>query len=462
MHPDERRKVFRNLIIGGVYSGIMTHLVTGVLIVKLALDLGAGATIIGLIAAIPLVAYVIQVPAAMQAARSGRPKKYTLMGSALYRLGIFLLIPAPWIKPDSAALGLLLFAVLCQGVGAAWSNGGWNLWTKALIPRRFLARVVSRKLNLYTLAGTLTTLAAAAILDAAVAERPDLLRPALSVFFAVAFAASLIVFRLFMRLPDVRTKPEVAESLTAHLTLPFKNPSFRHLVGALVVLLFGVQMAQAFFPVVLLQTLGYPVSVAMALWAFGQLMHLPFYLGWGWAAERFSHTTSLAAALPFFGAGLLVWVVAADVLRGPFLLPVLVLAHALIGIGMAGITLMQKVILIKMAPRQNASAYMSAGLFLVSVISGLGPVVGGLIVDTLAHTRWLGFDSYGIVFGLSFTLVMGALPFLARVEEPGKVPLQLAHRLMRQHGALMLRQTLQQLSWRQLAETIRRWAQDDR
>src|SRR5690606_38616875 len=155
----------RWIVAEGMLAGVMVNLVSGVFLVKLALDLGDSPWHIGLLSALPFLGQLVQLPAIFMLARLGRRKLVSVTGSIIHRIAILLTVPVPFVEDKALALKLLILLVLIRECGLGWSSGGWYGWMRDLMPKNMVSRIFGRRLYLFTFVGTAFALTAGMAVD---------------------------------------------------------------------------------------------------------------------------------------------------------------------------------------------------------------------------------------------------------------------------------------------------------
>jgi UMF1 family MFS transporter len=131
--------------------------------------------------------------------------------------------------------------------------------------------------------------------------------------------------------------------------------------------------------------------------------------GWGWLADRWGPKRTLVAVLVSWAAGLLL--VALTLSEVPFLI-----AGAVLGSGLGGVAVTDRLLLIRMAPRERVGEMF--GLFgLVGKLSAVvGPLLYGFIVFLLLEP--LGRGAYSVAILSLLALMLVGLWLLRSVPEP--------------------------------------------
>ena len=119
-------------------------------------------------------------------------------------------------------------------------------------------------------------------------------------------------------------------------------------------------------------------------------------------------------------------------------IPLLVAIHIFMGISIAGVTLGSGNIALKLAPKEQATAYLAANSIVNSLAAGIGPVLGGKFADFFATRElslvlnWkspvreldfntLNFQHWDFFFFLAFLIGLYSIHRLYKVREIGEV-----------------------------------------
>lgn len=438
------------------YAGTMVNLITGVLLIKLALELGATGFEIGLLGAFPFMCQFAQVPAVMLVSYWGKRRALGLFGALCYRLAAVGIIAAPFLFEPKVAMKAIIWCSFAQHLSGGFSSGVWNGWIRSLIPEKKLGSVFGDRMFYFTLFGTIAALIGAIVVDVATSFDEAYTIPVIQVAFIFGFIASMISFLYYAAWPDVEAETAPPAVMLKEFILPLKDKSFRRLIFFLLCLLFGFNLAVPFFTVYMLQVISLPVTYVMGFWALGQFMQVPFFKWWGKVADWFSHTTALGACLPFFVISLLLWPLTTLPTPHAYTIPVLILIHLFIGVGMSGVILSSQVIALKIAPRAKASSYMATSTMLSSFAAGMASIAGGYFVEKLDGyslrlnftwttpadtTALIAYDMrhYDFLFVGAALLLLCITPLLATIKEEGKVKPEEIRRLMRSRAMGMFR-----------------------
>jgi hypothetical protein len=159
------RRSLNAAVAEGAFAEVFAACATGAVITGWALYLGASAAVIGLLGALPLGAQVANLPAAWFTGSRSR-KTVTLWAVGISRLTFLPLLALPTLDAAPATkLRLFLGIVAVSMVFGVIGNSAWVAWMGDLVPGRLRGRFFGRRTIFLSIAGTLTSLAAALLLD---------------------------------------------------------------------------------------------------------------------------------------------------------------------------------------------------------------------------------------------------------------------------------------------------------
>jgi hypothetical protein len=145
---EEVQSGLRAIITDGMASTSMVTLTGGAFLVAFALKLGASNLVIGLLAAIPPLAQLIQIPSIYLVERIRNRRVISMAASAGGRSFWLLIALIPFLFPTEASLTFLLPAILVNSAFTAVSNCSWNSWMRDLVPQDRLGAFFSRRMRL--------------------------------------------------------------------------------------------------------------------------------------------------------------------------------------------------------------------------------------------------------------------------------------------------------------------------
>jgi MFS family permease len=385
---DEIRSGERRVISDAVATQAIVSLTTGTLLVAFALEFGASNAVIGLLAAIPPLAQLIQIPSIQLVQRIGVRRAISFY-SCLASRSFFLLIGlSPLILPHEWVLPVLLTGLFGYGAFAAVCSCSWNSWMRDLIPVSELGNFNGKRMAIATSLGMLTALAAACYVDWFARHFPQDSSLAYSSLFIVAFLISIVDAYFIASIPEPRMKAN-GTGILALILHPLTDPNFKSLLKFLFSWNLAINLAAPFFVVYMLKKLELSVFAVIALGVISQALNLLFFRVWGTLSDRYSNKSVLRVCGPLFIGCVFAWTFTSMPDRHFLTMPLLVTLHILMGVATAGTTLGSFNIAIKLAPKEVATSYLATASLINSLAAGIAPILGGCFADFFA-ARQLG------------------------------------------------------------------------
>jgi MFS family permease len=436
--PAERERAARNLMIDAAAATAIGALNSGVVLLALALHIGATTVEIGLLAAIPLLTQVLQAPTVKLVERVRRRRLISVSGVFIARLALPLYASVPFIPDRSAATGLLLAAALLHYGLNAVSACSWNSWMRDLLPHERLGQFFSRRGLYGTGVSAVATIGAAIALDAAQGSHRtgDWIFAGL---YLLGFGLGLISTGFLAMVPEPRMPPPLhAVPLHRMLLEPLKDRNFRAMLRYLASWQFAVNLATPFFTVYFVRELGFAMSFVLVLTVISQLANIAVVRGWGYLSDRFANKSVLGVATPLFILCIAGMAFASEfdgmVARGAYL----ILLHIVMGAAGAGVGIAGGNIVMKLSPDGKATSYMATNALVGAIAAGSAPIIGGWAAEFFARRQlrlnieWVGpggtnplvglvFTHWEFFFLLSALLGLYTLHRLTSVDEPGSV-----------------------------------------
>lgn len=406
----------------GVTRTMGVSLCSGVFLAGFAAALGADARAMGVIGSLPYAGDLLQLAAAQIIAWAGGRKRVfiavtiasLLIWTALALIA-FTLVPSPWLVWAFAVLyGLDAFCASTRFLA-------WLDWMRDLVPARLRGRYFARRNRIILLAGILLSIPAARLVDWVKSARPEAALSAYGVIFGLAalfIAASIFITR---RIHEPPLRPVGPHGLwKSALRDTWNNQPFRRYLIWRFYMNFAIALTSPLLTYYLIRELLYSSTYIALLGVMATLISAATLLLWGKLADRVGNRPALFLV---FGIKLL-WA-ASYIFATPSSYVLLVVIYILSAHG-DGSVLLHNNMLMKLVPRESATA--SLGLFnaLTMIGSVFAPILGGFIAATLpgrfdllgwAFTNWQGLILISIV--LRFSATLG----LIWVQEPKSVPI---------------------------------------
>jgi MFS family permease len=363
------------------FASLAGSMYGGVILVAFALALGASPLVIGLLAALPAISQLAQLPTVALVERTRRRKKVVVVAVTAARVCILALALVPYLEGAELRLPALIALELMISVLGAMGGCALNSWLHQFLPREGLGSFLARRLFWGTALGCFGALAAGVIADGWPLANP---MGGYSVVFAVGALAGFLSSRSLARVPEpVMGQAGPPATVIEKMKAPLADRNFRRVLVFTAAWNLASNLAAPFIAVYLIQKLGYMLSAVVALSVVSQLANAFTVYAWGRVSDRLSNKAILAVALPLYFACLLGLVLAAVLGPSALTLPLLVFVHLAMGSAAGGIGLASSNISLKLAPSGQGTAYLAAISLTVAAAGGVAPIAGGAFAEWL-------------------------------------------------------------------------------
>ena len=374
----------------------MGTLTTGVFLVGFAVALGADNFAIGVLAAVPFFAQLLQIPAVLLVERWRVRRDICVFSTAIGRAFLVGAAAAPLIGGALGIKVLIASLAIYQGM-AAIAGCAWNSWMRDLVPSSEHGRFFGRRTAATTALSVVAALGGGAIIDLWKSYMPEYAVFGYSLLFLVSVMVGYIGVYLLRITPDKPMAPaEKAGPALALLFAPLREKNFKRLILFLASWNFAANLAAPFFTVYMLRSLNYPITTILALTIASQLSNIAALGLWGALIDRFSNKSVLGVAAPLFLACTLAWTFTGVPWVKPYTLYLLAVIHVLMGVATAGVGLASGNIAMKLSPPGQATAYLAANGVISAAAAATAPILGGRFADFFAlHQLTLAFTWTG-------------------------------------------------------------------
>ncbi len=428
------------LLLDGFTSQAMVTLTGGIFLIDFALQLGASNLAIGILAAIPLLSQMLQLPATYLVEWYRVRRSIFIYAGTISRLFLLAMAIVPFLPRFQ--LQTLILALFFHASFSAIAACSWNSWMRDLVPKHRLGTIFSKRMSLIYGTDVLLSLAAGYYIYQWVQNSPTQALSGYSVLFLLGFIAGISGIYLFGRVPEPRMhSPATSPDLVRMLGHPFGDINFRNYVIFWGLWNFSMNLAAPFFVVYMLETLNLEMSFAIEMRVLSQLMGIAFLSLFGQQLDRYGNKAILNVSCTIFTICTLAWTFTTLPDKHGWTIPMLVAIHVLIGIATPGITLAGWNIGIKLAPSGQATSYLAASAFVSSMAACIAPILGGQFADFFAYRqlalklqwtspgeslvmRTLDLQHWDFFFALAFAIGLYAIHTLkfVRENENGDLP----------------------------------------
>ncbi len=412
---------YRYSIYDGMLTNVFATLTGGMFLTGFALHLGMNELMIGLVAAMPFVVTVFQLPTSYFIRKNGNRKKIARLGSFLARAIWFPILVTALLPAStfSNRQNIILALIFLSYSFASISYVSWLSWMSEIVPNDMRGRFFGSR-NMFAGAATMVTMIVFGKLLDDLNKQEWFGLPsgfAITIVCAILFGISSLHFLTRVSEPAPIQEPIAHVPFKRLIVQPFREPNFRFFLAFALAWGFSVNFASPFFTVYLLRELGLTygfVATLGILSAFADLIGMQF---WGRVSDRVKNKAVIqfsgwvAIFLP------LAWV---TVRPQNFVMPIIL--HVVGGGFWAGINLCMNNLLLRISHAENKAFYFSVFNTTAGLGAAAGPVLAGLFLGVLDNSSMRLFDRevlpLQIVFAISTLLRLLSFQILRLVHEP--------------------------------------------
>ncbi|GAB4240153.1 MAG: MFS transporter [Candidatus Methylacidiphilales bacterium] len=382
-----------------IFNTISFTMVLGAPILLYFKRLGASATILGIVLALSPLLNTLQIPAARYVERVGY--KRLVVAGWTARCFFILAMAGVAVLPEQidamTRMGLMLVLLFIYNALRGISVCGFMPWIAQLVPEQVRGRFVSLELMFGQGAAVLTMGIVALYLEADGTTAP------FAPLFIISFVAGLISLRFLRRIPDVPVPAQANSSEPVPWREIFRFQPFQRLVrqNAIVLSAYGagavliLPMCRDKFgmtdPDFLLMNVAGGGFFVVACWILGRLVDF--------SGSRPMLVTMCGLHAFHFGC----WgLVAAGLM--PFTWPVILFQAFTWSVGFAMFMIANTRLAMATVPALGRSHFFAIYSVAHSLVSGVSPIVWGLLLDML---KGLEFEVGGIILNRFSFLYLG-------------------------------------------------------
>ncbi|MCP5521312.1 MAG: MFS transporter [Verrucomicrobiales bacterium] len=407
-----------------VFNALSYQIVLGSPMILYAKSLGAGATVLGVVAGMMPLLVIFQIPAASHVPRLGY-RRFMVSGWSLRVMFIFLMAMVPLTSGflrEMGRLSLLLLLLFGFNLSRGISSAAWLPWITNLVPGESRGWYLARESACANLASAVTLLLAAATLG----EQPAAWQYAATFLFSASMGALSLWF--LRRIPDT---PCVETESRSREPVPWRaiaaHPPFRKLLRLNVAWSVAYGGMTAFTVAYLKVFAGMSSGWILAATAISSLGGLGGLVLFGSRLDRHGSRPVLLLCVIGWMAVAGLWAMIAGGWMRPGLGVVIALQVAM-GLGYAVFSMANTRLAMAVAPAMGRSHFFALFSVVSNLTLGISPVLWGLLIDGWAD-RTLGVGGFEVnrysLFYLLATVAFGVtLGLSRRLDEPtaGRLP----------------------------------------
>lgn len=396
-------------------------LVGGAFLVGYVKELGGSDRWIGLLAAIPSLLGILQIPGAIWGRGFTSYKRFVLPGGLMWRLLYVPLVFLPFLAMgDTAKLWILGLCVTLAAAFVLPVNPIYNDWLAEMIPSTSRGWFFSRRNAIAAGVGAAIGALGALLLDFFKGREQANL--GYSLIFGLGILCAAISFGAFMGMKDLQRANPIRQPLRQSLSafiVPMRDKSFRKVLVFLGFFVFAQGFAGNLFSAFAIESLNLPftaIQLAVAAHAVGSISLGPF---WGFMADKYGNRPLLFV----LGIGLTltpaIWLVCTPNETTTNTI-YLILGHIYSGAVWGGIAVCQFNLLLATADPEDRANYLGVGMALQAIVGGVAPLLGAELMNAFRGSFPVE-ASYKYVFVATMALRFVSVFFLAPVKEEGAI-----------------------------------------
>lgn len=405
-------------VVEGSLATVMTTVTTGVFFTGFALALGAQDGTIGLLASIPALASLAQVPGSLLVGRTGSGKKICLYSVLSHRL-VWLGILTVTLTGVSDAIPSLVVAKVLLGIFGAVTSVAWMVWISKLVPETQRGRFFGRRNMVAGAFGMGTSLLAGRFIDRWSSTYPGQVIPVYVGIMGVGVLFGMLSWLVLRFISEPPAVPSPGAASLRSLLRPVSDPLFRRLLLFNLAWNFSVRIGGPFFDVYMIRELAVPFSAIALLGLVGGAMNIAGMRLWGPLCDSLGPRAVLLWGSAGASLTPLLWLFTSPD-NHLMLWPI----NACTGIFWAAIGLASSGLLLRLTPREDGAVYFAAAAVATGVSGAVAPGLGGAISRSMADvtlaTPYVTIGGLQILFVITSVMRMGSILLLLRVVAPGE------------------------------------------
>ncbi len=360
----------------GPLAQVSLSVASGSLGTGLALMLGANELALGLLAALPVMGALAQVPAAWWIERHGNRRRLAVIGSLGRQ---FWLIPAVLLFapiPSSVKLVCFLFAIAFGQMLLALAQNAWQSWMADLVPATVRGRYFGIRGALMSATGMTVGYAGAWFIDRS--EAVGAAAPAYAALLILAAACGGVGSILLARQPEPAMQANTSICLSALVRMPLQNPRFRRFAAVFIVWQVALGVGSPFFMAYGRTALQLPLHMLALTETLTALTAVLTQPQWGKVADRIGHSRVLRLSMLLVVPLPWMWIASTPTNTWP-----LIIGSLLGGIAWSGVLVTQMSRLMEQTPSDGQCSYFAAFSVATGVPFMLASLGAGAVMSVL-------------------------------------------------------------------------------
>lgn len=411
-----------------IVFGIIQWLVIfpgGVFLTGYLLHLGANNTQIGLISTIPVLASITAPFVSNLIERADSRKTITL--KLIFPLRLLWVIPGLiplLVLYNGLSHPLIMFVALFVIVSVVTvpASIAWTNWMGDVIPEKERGFYFGRRSIVAGLIAMIAGILLGIILDKV--PNKDF---GFTAIYLIGSIAGFISFYLLNRLPDVKNTAPSKDNFSFDLIWRktqkvFADKNFMNLVWFTVAWAFALSFMGVYLSVFMLKELKMSYTLITTFGIISTIANLAFTPFWGKMADKYGNKPIMLICGNAIGIVPFFWLITTP---GNYFV-VIPLLYAIAGIVWSGFNIGAFNIVLKLAPKEDRAYFLSVNMLLPSVTAFVGPVLAGVLIDSIGPAninfgKYFGYYTFGafqLIFLLGGFMRTFPMKLLKKVIEP--------------------------------------------
>ncbi|WP_240041163.1 MFS transporter [Paenibacillus ginsengarvi] len=381
-------------ILEGIPAIIMFQLLGGPFVTGYLLYLGATSLQVGIVLAIPSLANMLQLVAALLIQRfTNRKLLFTVLCGA-HRLLWLAAGVLPMFIPRELGVSVYIAVCIVAFMSQAMGSVFWTSLIADMVPAKVRGRYLGIRNTILWAGGCIAIMVFGQLLD----RLPE--RQGFEIMYMVAAVCAVLDIAFFLLYPNRPFEKSQQSGTKEMLAIPFRHKPFLKSMLFISLWLFLQGISVPFYSYVMLNVMNVSYNwIAIATMTQNVAMMAGYFM-WGNLNAKIGSKTLLFWTLPVIAAACMGW----------GLLPlfpdmgVLLLIHALIGIGTGGFNQLMFNFVIGDTPKSERPVFIAVFYALTGLAGFLGPLLGGAIYR-LSVDMPVWVQLFGVSLGVGVVLL---------------------------------------------------------
>ncbi len=406
-------------------------LLSGAFLVGYMKTLGASDVLINLLAALPSLVGILQIPGGIVGRSVRSYKAFVAPGGLTWRLLYvpFLLLPLGAFSASSKLVALTACVTLASAA-SVFVNPVYNDWIAQLVPESSRGFYFARRNAIAAVVGALVGILGAVMLDAFRARGLEM--AGFTSVYGLGLICALISWIFFNRMADLLREHPIKQTLRQGLkgiAVPFQDRTFRAVLAFLGISAIGQTFAGNLFTAYAVESLhlGYKIIQGTAvMMAFGNIIAAG---AWGFLADKYGNKPVLLISSLFLALNPLPWIFCQP--DKPLLdAAILFTAHIYMGVTWAGINLCGFNLVLATSKQDDRPNYIGAATTVTALVGGIAPLLGGFGMQW-SRELMPAIQGYRWIFVVAAILRLAAVAFILPIRERGSTSIRSTLRELR-------------------------------